>query len=843
MSVGQPKILCLFSAPLIDEKGDTIDALDIEAERDAIVGEISACNLQVILRIGFATVDELARGIKDDFNILHFSGHGSKKSLAFEDGKGGVQSVGGAYLKKLIGAGGAHFGLAMISACHSEPIAKMIHKAGVRHVVAIRRDTPILDRAATTFAGVLHRHLFNNDTVQYAFDMAKLLVEGNPELAKVRPVLEVEASIKDKPFIPEEKKFLLLPRGKLSFHQKPLFRGVQRGVLTIEEVKRPETNLPVRPKSFRGRSREMHEMINKLLVNRLVTVTGVGGIGKTTAAVEATRWFYLRGHFPHGIFVLNLREATKSTRIIDLLGSCVERQFAEIKDVIEYLHSRHMLLVLDNVEGVLFQDQKGAQDLINGILRFAPNTKLLLTSQRPVGGVLHEPERVCRLNVMNKEDSARLFLATSKRSISKEEWESKALKDLLDQLGGHPLSIVLMARQLTHGVTIEELNQRINTYKAEAIVVKGISDRDPEHGESLVATLASSYNNLNDSSKELFVALSMLPAGAQKFTIHEIFGKKGWEYAQELNDASLAEITKFERIVLLPPVRLFAENMLTGEIRERYGPKIVEVMSLYAMESYRGIGSRDSKIVRSIFTLEEPNFRLALRLPCAFERGKEKFSALGVLATALTHLYILCDRQNEAKEIVCTVVSTLRSLQDHGGLADLLHSLGVLAFRMNDLDEAKARFEESLKICRETSYKAGEANVLGSLGDLAVRMNDLDEAKARFEESLKICREIDEKLGEAKTLATLGDLAFRMDDLDGAKARLEESLKICRETSYKLGEANVLESLGDLAVRMNDLDEAKARLEESLKICRETGYKLGEANALKLLEILADSDG
>jgi len=64
MSIGQPRILCLFSAPLVNEKDDPIDALDIEAERDAIVSEISAYNLQIVLRIGFATVDELARGIK-----------------------------------------------------------------------------------------------------------------------------------------------------------------------------------------------------------------------------------------------------------------------------------------------------------------------------------------------------------------------------------------------------------------------------------------------------------------------------------------------------------------------------------------------------------------------------------------------------------------------------------------------------------------------------------------------------------------------------------------------------------------------------------------------------------
>lgn len=321
MSIRLPKILCLFSAPLATEKGDPIDAFDIEAERTAIIRELAACNRQIVLRIRCATVDELARGIKDGFNILHFSGHGGKECLAFEDGKGGCQPIKGDYLKKLIGAGGP-FELAIVSACHSEPTARMIQKAGVRHVVAIKRNTTIFDRAATTFAGPFYRHLFSEDSVQQAFDMAKLLVEGDSELAKMKPLLEFEALIKKESFIPEEKKFILLPTGDPSFHQKPIFKDVPQGVLSIEETKRSKTNIPVRPQSFRGRSSEIWQIINELLENRLVTITGAGGIGKTKIAIEVARWFNVRGHFPDGIFLLNLQEATATSRIMDLIGTC-----------------------------------------------------------------------------------------------------------------------------------------------------------------------------------------------------------------------------------------------------------------------------------------------------------------------------------------------------------------------------------------------------------------------------------------------------------------------------------------------------------------------------------------
>jgi CHAT domain-containing protein len=185
-----PKILVLFSSPLVDENNSPINTLDIQAEREAIVKELSECNRQITLKFDFATVDTLSSLMKEHFDILHFSGHGSKEYLAFEDGEGGCQPVDGNLLSKIIGIG-SPFNLAIISACYSESLAKMVNKAGVRHVIAIKRNFPILDRAATRFAGVFYRELFAGDTIQHAFDTAKLLVESDPHLVKVKPLMQV----------------------------------------------------------------------------------------------------------------------------------------------------------------------------------------------------------------------------------------------------------------------------------------------------------------------------------------------------------------------------------------------------------------------------------------------------------------------------------------------------------------------------------------------------------------------------------------------------------------------------------------------------------------------------
>ncbi|MFZ2411827.1 MAG: CHAT domain-containing protein, partial [Candidatus Methanoperedens sp.] len=165
MIIQQPKIQCLFSAPLVTPDGKPVDALDIETERAAIVRELAACNRQILLRIGIATTDELASGITEGYNILHLSGHGSQEFLLFEDGKGGSQLISGDYLKRLIGTGGP-FELAIVSACHSEKIGKMLTDAGIKHVVAIRCDVPVLDYAAIAFAGQFYRNLIQGENIQ-----------------------------------------------------------------------------------------------------------------------------------------------------------------------------------------------------------------------------------------------------------------------------------------------------------------------------------------------------------------------------------------------------------------------------------------------------------------------------------------------------------------------------------------------------------------------------------------------------------------------------------------------------------------------------------------------------
>jgi tetratricopeptide (TPR) repeat protein len=830
MSIQHPKILYLFSAPLVAPDGNPLDALDLTAERDALMHELSACKKEILLRIGYATIEELATSIAEGFNILHLSAHGFEEFLLFEDGKGGSLRVTGDYLKRFIRMG-RPFELAVVSACHSGRIGEMLVEAGIRHVVAIRCDVPLLDQAAIVFVGQFFRSLFRGDSVQKAFEMAKLLVEGNPDLMKIKRHLGFKAYKKEL-LVPEEKKFVLLPEGSTSHSDSLISHEVPQGTLAIEEPAPSISNLPVRPQSFTGRSVEMHDIIGELFAHRLVTITGVGGIGKTMLAIEVARWFCSRTHFPDGVLYIDLRQTDTAEGIIDVLGATLGVQLSELEDVITLMRERHCLLLLDNAEDILWQDEDAIQGVIHAILKFTSNTKFLITSQRPVGGNLYEPEHIYRVLPLEQDDAALLFLATTKRRILKKEWESYTFYSLLEHLGGHPLSIVLTASQFVPGIILEDLMERIQLYSARAIKVKHIIDRDLYHGESLVASLASAYDRLSDDAKTLFGILSLLPAGAQEEMLTEVFKNTAWEHLRELNEASLVEIREHRRAILLPPVRLFATSVTTDNIKEYYGPKIVEFLAVYTKKLYERHSTQNAKEYRFYFTVDEPNLRFAVDLPCYPPQTVKECSALGLLGPRLIFLYIFHNRLKEAQEVGSKILSNLKKLQDHLGEADTLLILGILAMRLGNFKESRSKYEKALEIYQLIGHVRGEANTFWELGELAVLSGDLERARSRYETALEVYQHMDEKLGEANIFMHLGELLMLSGELEGAQLRYETALDIYREIDEKVGEANTLKNLGDLAVLSGDPEGAQSRYETALDIYQHIGEKEGKASTL-----------
>ena len=314
----------------------------------------------------------------------------------------------------------------------------------------------------------------------------------------------------------------------------------------------------------------------------------------------------------------------------------------------------------------------------------------------------------------------------------------------------------------------------------------------------------------------------------EEVTLKQIFGATAWEYAQELNDASLAEITVNRRIILLPPVRLFAVSVLTDQVREQYGPKIMALMGFYAKQFYEHLRAEDAKEHRFYFAMEEPNLRFAIELPCAPLKSNKEPSALGFLAPYLISLYYRHDRCSMAKEIGDTIIPKLERLQDELGEANTLLALGDLAMRMADLKEAKLKYEKALEIFQQIDSKLGGANTLLALGDLALRTDELKKAKSKYEKALEIFQQIDSRLDEAHTLQALGKWFAIMDELENAEDYLDDAATIFKRIEEIEGQADVHMVKALVLFKRHANTEAKRELDQC-SLIRSKVHAYGEA--------------
>ena len=139
--------------------------------------QLRQASKRVVLTCEIATADSFAKlkeGKRDV--ILHFSGHGTEDELEIEDGFGGTNMVDSHSIMEAIGGGDKSVEsvkLAVVSACHSETIGRCLIKAGVPHVIAVRRSQAVLDAAAKSFLGAFYSKLVRGNTIRSAFQSAR----------------------------------------------------------------------------------------------------------------------------------------------------------------------------------------------------------------------------------------------------------------------------------------------------------------------------------------------------------------------------------------------------------------------------------------------------------------------------------------------------------------------------------------------------------------------------------------------------------------------------------------------------------------------------------------------
>jgi tetratricopeptide (TPR) repeat protein len=843
----------LHSGPLVWRDSDggihAVDTLDFRAELAVLLESFSEAGRALEFRVENATTDKLRTFVTLGIEILHYSGHGHPDFLAFEDETASMHAVAPAALQTLLAAGGSSsIRLAFVSACHSRNTAQAFVNAEIPHVIGVRLETPVFDRAASAFARAFYLALAAGKTVKESFEIGKASVSAMPGL--VDPVSE-------------SGKFLLLP--EYGNHDVAILSELPEGQWCDRSRPPVPGNVPAVPQHFLGRHAEMQSLVRDIKQERLTTIRGAPGIGKTAIAIAVSDYVKERRAFSDGVFFVSLRGARSLEAVRFAISKAVGIEAANDSDLIEALAKRQFLLVLDNCEDPLASQPTKLRQFTLALLQRARNATILVTTRQAFGGLPGIAEKVHHLGRLDVLDAAKLLSLLSPRplriaEISAEQGEEplRALSrhSVLSFLAGHPHAISLAAPLLLDR-TLDELNQLLLEHRVSALSVQGIPEDERDAVTSLVKSYELSVDNLRSRVPEsirLFGLLGLLPSGVLDQVLDKLWPGDWRPLMADLVSASLIErsvVMGAAHYITFPFIVTFASELLTEDDRKYFEARIILAYAGLGRFLYRNVATPSNSVVAALFAAQELNFWACLEPGRAVPSSDSEIHAVtptGHIATYLPELLKFALRIHDGTRAAILGREACQRVGDRMAESHVIKILGDLREIMHDLDAAGSLYEESLQMARDLGNKLGEANTLVTLGRLGLRTDDLSVAKECAESALVIFRQIGEPHGEGNSLELLGDIAIRRNQPSEACDHLEAAIRATRTIGHKLGEANALMSLADAKSRIYERkQEAEADLELALEIYASIGSRNGEASALhqrsNLRFALGDFDG
>lgn len=315
------------------------------------------------------------------------------------------------------------------------------------------------------------------------------------------------------------------------------------------------TNLPAPRTTFVGREEESETLRGLLAANRLVTVVGAGGAGKTRLAMHAAD--NATDAFPDGVWLTELapvREANLVVHaILDVLGIRPQSGEAVLETLLAALRSKHVLLVIDNCEHVL----DAAADVIDSVLARCPDVKILATSREPLNVAGEAP---WRLPSLDAADGARLFIDRARAANPEfvaDPDDAVTIAAIVRRLDGIPLAVELAASRV-RALTVRQVAQRLDD--RFALLAGGPRSALPRQ-QTLRAAVDWSFDLLNPHEQELFCALSLFVDGFD-LEAAEIVGRPDClDQLESLVDKSLV-VASSGRFRMLETLRHYGRERL-----------------------------------------------------------------------------------------------------------------------------------------------------------------------------------------------------------------------------------------------------------------------------------------
>jgi predicted ATPase/class 3 adenylate cyclase len=641
-------------------------------------------------------------------------------------------------------------------------------------------------------------------------------------------------------------------------------------------------NLPTQLTSFVGRERELAEAGRLLDANRLVTLTGPGGTGKTRLSLQVAANAAER--FPDGIFFIALETVREPALVASRVASAIglAESGTRTADVIlrEWLADKQVLIVLDNFEQVL-----GAGPAVADLLRDAPGLSALVTSRAalrvsgeqeyPVPGLptppdlaglsslelasLPEAERTIDAAALSAFESVRLFIARAtavRPDFQVTNENAPAVAAIAARLHGMPLAIELAAARIKL-FSPEALRTRLENQLG--LLSAGARDL-PERQQTLRGAIAWSYELLDEGHRLLLDRLSAFEGGIDLAAAEAVCGPAS-ELGVDVVDGLVAladqslirsiETAGDPRFQMLDTIREFAAEMLAqrGETEPIAGRHAAWFLAL-AQRLAPELAGADQRGLLDELELEHDNIRAVLDRATAAGDGP---TAIG-LAYAVWRFWQKRGHLYEARRRLDAIAAAPWSRDDPVLRARLMEALGGVCWWQADIASMRPAYTEAVELWRALGDRSELANALYNRsfvfsvpeepGGPVADIDPIGEGDANLAEALAIYRELGDRHGEANVLWGLGNKKYFRDSDDGGVTEFLAALEAFREVGDRTMEAWSLHMAGGALLRTGRPDASRPYLRHALRHFYDAGDAAGITLVLDDLssQALADDE-
>ncbi len=622
----------------------------------------------------------------------------------------------------------------------------------------------------------------------------------------------------------------------------------------LRSLEATPNNLPQQVTSFIGRDAELAEVRKLLGQTRLLTLLGVGGLGKTRLSLQVAA--EVLDDYPDGVWFVELAalndESLVPQAIAYVLGVKEEAGRPVIDALVKFVTQRQLLIVLDNCEHLV----GACAEVAKRLLQAGPGMKILTSSREalhmhgettyavPALGV---PDALSAVTLasLTQYEAVRLFVdraTAAQPSFRVTEQNAPAVIGICRRLEGIPLAIELAAariRALSVDAIAERLSDRFR------LLIHGDRTALPRQ-RTLRALIDWSYDLLTLHEQALLRRLAVF-AGGWTLDAAEVVGAGGdvqqrdvLDLLTHLVDKSLVAVDAVGgRFRLLDTVREYAQERLSGSgegINARNSH--LSFYLAFAEKARPELTGPSQGTWLTRIDEERENF-LAAHAWCDFAEGGAEmgFRMLRALKLYLFNRGLLGLGLKVTAEVLARPAAKLRDAPR----ARALFAAGQFGYFLGRYKEAQQHLEESVAIGREIGNRACVEAALQPLGSVCLANGDLVSARRHLEEAIALARELDNRRELSAAINAMAQLHRVEGALDAAEPLYEEVVAYARELGDNESVAVALLNLSMVAISRGSTEKARKLLLDVLAIAVDIGSKPAGQSALEVSAGLAAS--